>query len=471
VAPDGTPLGPLSADAAERLKTFNTGHGLRKDTFENGPAGDMARAKLGADAAAKAFVSGPKGFEVGQSVLNAGGTEALANMKDIAVGRLQAELKGKPLDQKALNAFKTKHFDALRAIDTADIAQKTANAPQMLTNQHLAPRFSDSFNDAARARTAVQNFENTAAAKFLGKEGGDVVNHVRGLMQAKDSTPIRALVQQAEQLDGAPNGPTVAGLRRAAAQAFENDFEAAGPRGIIKALRDRRANLDAIFEPEAVAQMEKVADSIEKSATVQALGRQTTGSPTGERTAGMKNLDAQLAATVGKDVHSGVLDTGMAIAMWEALQAAGSKLAHGDILGAAGHVFGVGALGIFKAKLEHALATRNLKAETNVTRLFSKGLASREVGVAMLERAINADGTPNQLAIEHMADALAGAEAGQQREGRASGGRIGKPEDAARKMIEAVGRARKMDTAQTKPLLQVSDHAVATALAAAGRNI
>lgn len=456
MAGDGAPLEPLSPEAAGDLRLFNTGHGLRKDTFENGPAGDMAKAKLGADAAAKAFVSGSKGFEVGQSVLNAGGAEALANMKDIAVGRLQAELKGKPLDQKALNAFKTKHFDALRAIDDKNGGPGS---------------FSNSFNDAAAARTAVQNFENTAAAKFLGKEGGDVVNHVRGLMQAKDSTPIRALVQQAEQLDGAPNGPTVTGLRRAAAQAFENDFDAAGPRDIIKALRDRRANLDAIFEPEAVAQMEKVADSIEKSATVQALGRQTVGSPTGERTAGMKNLDAQLAATVGKDVHSGVMDTGMAIATWEMLKEAGGSLLRGDVAGAAARAGGIGAMNLFKAKLEHALAARRLKTETNVTRLFSQGLASREVGAAMLERAINADGTPNQLAIEHMADALAATEASQQREGRAAGGRIGKPEDAARKMIDAVGRARKMDTAQTKPLLQVSDHAVATALAAAGRSI
>ena len=128
-------------------------------------------------------------------------------------------------------------------------------------------------------------------------------------------------------------------------------------------------------------------------------------------------------------------------------------------------------MNLFKARLEHALAARRLKTETNVTHLFSQGLASREVGAAMLERAINADGTPNQAAIEHMADALAATEASQQREGRASGGRVGDHTAAAKHLIGLVDRARRMDTERTKPLLKVNDHAVATALAAANRSI
>lgn len=439
--PGSQPLEPLSADAAANLKLFNQAHGLRKDTFENGPAADVAKAKLESDAAKKAFVNGPKGYEVGKAVLTAGGDEALASMKDIATGRLQAELKGKPLDQKALDAFKTKHFDALRAIDEKE------------------PGFSNQFNNAATARQNVQNFEKSAAAKFLDKEPSDVVNHIGSLVQRGDSSALRQLIEQAR---ATPDGEAaVAGIQRAAAQALANDFETRGPNGILQALKSRRSTLDAVFDPANVKAMADLGEKIEKTSAAQTIISRATGAPVSDRNI---KLADQLKAAVGKDKAEGAHSLGGLF--W--LEGATHAFA-GDFGGAA-TVLG---LGTARSAFNKARERHRVKGGNNIAQLVAAGLTNPEVGKAMAQRATDAAGRPNALAYDALAKALIGTEGAEgieQRQGHAAGGGVFDHKAAAKHMVGMVDRARKRDAVLTKPLLQAHDTTIANALALANRS-
>lgn len=473
--------GAQGADAAARLKLFNQGHGTRKDTFENGPAGAVANTELGADAAAKAFTPGPKGYEVGKAVLAAGGPEALTSMKDIATGRLQAELKGKPLDQKTLDAWKTKHTDALRAIDEAEAK---ANPGQNI-------RFSDSFNDAASARQAVNNFENSAAAEFLGRQRSDgstaplntdaVISNVGAMMKHKDGA--QRVTQLLEQADQAPNGEAIkAGIRRAAANWIEQEFTQhgqmlpgdTGPVPVMSGtqLKDymakRRDTLEAMFEPEAVKTMDKLADAIDRSITVRTTASRLAGSQTAERTQGLANLNRQLDAVVRKEAHEG-MPTG-AFLNAEAAMESGRMLFHGDPTGA----FIVGTLAAARHALAKAFRDRGVRSQANIANLIGRGFASRDVGAAMLENALHPDGTPNLRAFDNLARAMLGAEDlehQQERTQHAAGGSVFDHSKAARHMVGLVDKARKSDATLTKPLLKTHDNVIAHALAIANRSI
>lgn len=462
----------MSGDAASRLSLFNKGYGTAKDTFDKGPVGKALETEFGgkskqmnAEVAQKAFAPGPKGYETAQMWLAAGGPEGLASLKDIATNRLQAELKGgKPLDQKALDAWKTKHTDALRAIDEAEA--------KVNPGQNI--RFSDQFDDAAGARQIVQNFESSAAAKFLGKAPDDVVNHISGLMKGKDSTPLRDLVQQAEKIDGAPDGPIVNGMRRAGAQWLQDNFEQSGIRSIRDLLANHRNALEALFDKDAVSNMDKVNDSIDKSATVQALAnRNTPGSQTAPREQAIAKLQAQLKATAGHDTQSGVLNTTNALVIFELLSHIGRSAMAGDLRAVVGGSLGLAGTLLVKPMLERALEKRGAQSQANITRMLGQGFASREVGAAMLKQVIDENGKPNQLAIDTLADALIGAETStqQKRQGHAGGGGVFDHKAAAKHMVGMVDKARKRDSEGTKPLLQAHDNMVAHALAIANRSI
>lgn len=437
----------LSEDAAGRLAKFNQGHGVRKDTFENSPAGGVADASFGADAAKKAFASGDKGEEVANAVLKAGGDQGAGNMRDIATGNLQSTLKGKPLDQASLDKWRTQYAGALRALDTHEQAAGR-------------PKFSDQFNDAASAGQAVREFEKSSAAKFLGKEPGDIVNHVGRMMQSGDSTTLRQVMAQAK---ASPNGDAaVAGLQRAAAQSLENDFNTKGPTEILKALRERRHTLDAVFDPANVEAMAKVADEIEQTASAKTIIARATGQPVSGRA---DMLQAQLTAAIGKDIHDGLH---IGPLFW----LEGARHIHAGEIHAALVTMG---LNFALPMIQKFLAARRIKAGANIANLVAEGLTNPEVGKAMRARAIDAEGRPNMLAFDALAKALTGMEVsaqGEQDPGRqphAAGGSVFNHNAAAKHMIGMVDKARKTEATHTKPLLQASDTVIANALAMANR--
>lgn len=431
-------------EAAKRLELFNQGYGKVKDTFGGDtPTGKVMAAPLGADAAGKAFVAGPKGYDIAKAVVSAGGDESVAHMKQIAAGNLQAELKGKPLDQVTLDKWKAKNADALRAID------------------EKSPGFSDQFNDHAQAGQAVREYEKSTAAKLIDKDPEDVVNHVGSLMKRGDSTMMRQLMEQAKAADGGVDGgPAVAGLRRAAAQHLENDFNARGSNGILDTLKKHRNMLDATFDPAHVKKLADLAEKIEQSATAQTLERtkQLRGQPGRQ-----EQLDTQLKAAMGKD-HAGGGHSIMAVLWYEGVQQALAGNFH--------HIPGLLGMGVARHLIGKARTGIHESANAKLAKLVTEGLNNPEVGKLMAERATTANGQPNMWALHGLQQIMQGSAQGEQNEQRqahAAGGSVFDHRAAAKHMIGMVDKARKTEATHTKPLLQASDTVIANALAMANR--
>lgn len=461
------PLEPnLTPDTANRLKLFNQGYGVYKDTFGKGPVGKAGETDFGgqpkqmaAEVANNAFTSGSKGYETAQMWLHAGGEEGLAAMKDIATNRLLSEVKpGEALDQKTLDGWRTKHRDALRAIDEVE------------------PGFSQKFNDAATAQQAVQDFTKTAAAKFLGAEHpDDIVNMIGRRMNADNSAEqMTSLMDQARNV---PNPePVVAGIQRAAAEHLSRKFSLQAERpgeggnvpvlgdGLKKFIDQRRNTLETIFDKDAMSSMDKLAESFSKSILMKTL-QNTQGSATAARQSAL--LRGQIMAAVQHDVQSGTLNMGSIVGL-----GLFTEFVRDPSLRTVAMLMGKG--GIDKV-LEH-VSSRRTAADVNVNRLLGEGFANKEIAAAMLERAVDAQGRPNPEAFRKITQILATAQAGRQesersREGRASGGGVFDHMAAAKHLIGMVDKARKRDALQTKPLLQAHDTTVAHALAIANRSI
>jgi hypothetical protein len=470
-------------DAAKRLGQWNKEYGEYKDTYR---AGDIAKGldKEGggfgnykakdADIAGRAFAPGPKGYEQAQMWLKAGGDEGLAQLKQVALGRLHADLKGS-FDQAALDKWVAKHRDALRAIDDVDKS------------------FRGQFDQAATARTALHSFEDSAANQFAQMRFGDsVVNEVGRMMGGKRSAEeITNLVQQAQ---ASPNGEAIlGGLRRAGAAWMKEKFTLNGmmlpgdgePVPVIGGaklkgyINNHRDTLDALFDPKAVDQMYKLSDQVDRSVTVQSLHKNTlSGSPTASRQQALKLLEAQLDAAARRDAKDGTMNVGALIDAEAFIEA--SREAAGAF-GGSGSFAKAGSIGILvlaRRALSSALHKYGLGNKADIADMVGKGFADAEVGKLMLERAINENGAPNQAAFDKLAQRLSeraatSSVATQEREQerlphRASGGRVS---ELAGHLIKAVDQARKMATTKTKPLLQQDDSMVAQALAIAGKHI
>jgi hypothetical protein len=475
-------LPPDGGDAAARLRLFNKGWGQYQDVYRKGEVGRALEREGGpgagyatpdADVAGRAFASGPKGYENAQMWLRAGGDEGLAKLKDVVYGRLQSDLKGKPLDSKTLNTWRGKYGDALRAIDEAE------------------PGFSRQFDGIAGAQDAVTAFEKGAAAKFLRLEHpDDIVNTVGRMMKQEDSAhAIGTLVQQAESLpDG---GAVVAGLRKAGATWLENTFRMGGemlpgmPGGTaltpvfrgtgLKGYIDTHRNmLAALFEPEAVDQMSKVADGIQRSTVVRTLQTRQHNSLTAAREQDVKALQAQMTLALAKDAKEHTMSTVAAFATMATLQETGAAImGAGSMSRAAGTAIMLGLSKAWQSARERA-GLRAVANEADIMKLVAQGFASRALSRALMLEAISEHGIPNQRAFDAVANALAGIEASQQREqerpGRAEGGRVRDMAGMVDKMLSAVRHAHKERVEDTKPLLEAQDDLIAKALAIAGKS-
>ena len=469
--PGSTPLEPMSGDAADRLKLFNKGYGTYKDTFDKGVVGQALDTEFGsqpkqmnADVAQKAFVPGPKGYETAQMWLHAGGEEGAAAMKDIATSRLQSSLKNEPLDQAALDKWKTQHADALRALDESEQAAGR-------------PKFSDQFNDAATAQQTVQNFEKSAAAKFMKLEHpDDIVNNVGRMMKADNSAQrITDLMQQAKDTGvntGQPGNAIIAGLRRAGAQWLKNEFsnnaELPGQGGksipilgpkLKDFIAERRNTLEAMFDPAAMKTMDQLAESFQRSKTVETL-RSQLGSPTAGR---LPYLQKQIQLAMAHDAAHGNFTVGDA-----ANFALMGELIRDPSMRSAVLLTGKKA---FDA-LHNAIGGARARGMTNINDLVADGFVNPEIGKAMLGRAMDAQGNANPVAFEALTKAILGAQNVQQqeqRQGHASGGAVFDHKAAAKHMIGLVDKVRKRDADRTKPLLQAHDTTIANALALANR--
>lgn len=405
----------------------------------------------------------------------AGRGTGLQRLKDVALGRLQAEIKdGKVLDQKTLDVFRTKYRDALRAIDEVD------------------PQFSKQFDSAAGAVENVRNFEKSEAGKFLGLSSADtIVAHLGTILGDKAGAErLGQLMQHASQ---APNSEAViGGLRNAGAQWIAQKFRSAdrlpGETGEAvpvfrgAAIRDfitnNRDKLDTLFDPKAVSDMTDLANKIDRSKMVQTLQNVQHGSQTAGRLGGIEAqrrvLGKQVAASLAQDAKEHTASMFSGLAAYEM----GRELYHavkgsGDMGFAAGAA-GLFALGKMWERAKHKAGISAEASEHRVTDLFSRGFASRDFALQLKQEAMNEAGIPIQRNFDNLARAMVGAETQQQREqeegraGRAAGGRV---ESLAKRMIESVNQSRKQETGRTKPFLHHDDSAVAHALAIANRSI
>ena len=471
VPDDGAGIPNLTDEAASRLALFNKGYGQYKDTFDKGPVGAALKSDFGkprmmaADVANKAFVSGPKGYETAQAWLKAGGDGAKEAMKDIATSRLQADLKGKPLDQRSLDAWRAKYGDSLRALNEVE------------------PGFSDKFNSIASAQESVRGFEKSSAAKFLGLEHpDDIANNVGRLMSSESgAAKISELMEHARNA-GEGGEAIIAGIRRAGTEWLKNRFsnQAELPNGkggsdrvLSDGLKDfietHRNVLETMFDPAAVKTMDQVADTLKRSALVKML-QSARGSPTAQRQSGLLQTQLQLAAK--HELAEGMNMAGTLNVM------AGLELIR-DFPSFSGMLRGMGLLAARSAfgKMRTALADRFGGNEVRISNMVAEGFANPEIGKVMLERAMDAKGNLNPDAFRKLYQAMIAShaiehQADEKREGRASGGKVGVDHvKAGAHMVGLVEKARKMEQAKTKPLLNAHDDAVAHALAVANRAI
>jgi hypothetical protein len=128
-----------------------------------------------------------------------------------------------------------------------------------------------------------------------------------------------------------------------------------------------------------------------------------------------------------------------------------------DIMPPAMQGFGLGILGPILAGGPHGMAA----AAAASPRLA--GLT--QYGIGRTESLVNAIPKPPAVATNVL------SQIGQEREGRKSGGRVSKHEADADQLVRAAERAKKGWSAQTEPLLNQSDEAVAKALEVANRSI
>jgi hypothetical protein len=459
----------LSADeAARRLNEFNQRWGEHQDTFKAGNVGKAITPKFGgqpgmtgSQVAADAF----KNYDNTKAWITAGGPEGLDHVKNLATADLQKATVNKPLDQAALDKWRTKNADALKAISEHD------------------PDFADSFNDAAAAQGRVQQFEKSAAAKFLGLDTPDsITGQVGQYMGQRVGGPekITALMEQAKNADGVENGPIQAGIRRAGADWLKNkfDLQAEYPdpnggsvnvlgNGLKKFIDQHQNMLEALFDPAAFKTMNQLADSFGKSISLETLQR-TAGSPTAQRQSAL--LRAQLAAAEAHDLKHGNMNMGTVMNM-----AAMGEFMHEGIspgsIATAGKLYAARkAFEFMQDAIEKKLGANKSK----ITSMMAEGFYDRNKAEALLQRAVDSQGNPNPSAFNNLYRAFVGAEATEQqeeRQGRAFGGAVAAHASAAKHLISLVDKARRMDTERTKPLLKVPDHAVATALAAANKSI
>jgi hypothetical protein len=238
--------------------------------------------------------------------------------------------------------------------------------------------------------------------------------------------------------------------------------------GLKKFIDQHQNMLEALFDPAAFKSMNQLADSFSKSITLKTLQR-TEGSPTAQRQSAL--LRAQLAAAEAHDLKHGGTNMGTVMSMAAMGEFMHEGISPGSLL-TAGKLYGLRkAIELLQNHIEKKLGENKGK----ITSMMAEGFYDRNKAQAMLQRAVDSQGNPNPSAFNNLYRAFVGAEAteqqGDQREGRASGGAVAAHASAARHMIAMVERARKMDSAETKSLLKISDNAVATALAAVNRRI
>lgn len=461
---DGLPSPNLTPETSQRLADFNKEYGEFRSLYGAEPIKGILKTEgfkgqygpNDARVVSKVFPTGEGGYEAASRAMQAAQhvPKAIADMKSIAVSRLHNEMKGDMLDPKELAAWKGKYGPALRAIDA------------------VSPGFSDQFNNAASAtktlnramvdqKAAVADAQKGIAAKFLGlKEADDIKALVGSTMSAKNSgQQITELVNRLKS-----NPDALAGTKKAAADWLMDSSGNAGvtapgervlsfPR-IANFVRDNPTAVKALFGDDGLKILQNVSKDMERTQQLRTL-QQAQGSPTAQRVLGKMIDEAVTHETGGGNTVGNMAAMG---ALMEVMEGNPVKAA------------GIFAAKSVMEKVSEMLQHRRGESLAEVHRMFKEGLTDPAVAKAMLERAVNAGGKPNDAAFNRLVRSLdlLNYEAKEgEREYRASGGKVGGNIDYAAKATELLRMAQKAKKAHgdsSKPLLKMPDELIAGAL-------
>ena len=456
----------MTPEQSAKLAEAKGAHAEQAQTYEQGPVGQAlantgfnTQYKIPASGIPKlAFSAGDKGYTNAQDFLKAakGDPLAIAALKDAAVMRLRDAMgKSDVVDQKVLDSWKQKHANALRAVD------------------EVSPGFSSQFDDAAAATTALKNTESAVAkfqkdiklapaAKLLGLTHMDEVAPRVGAMLESGPTEIASVLQSVGD-----NPAAIDGLRKAGAEYMARKFANASIQGgentvsgtkLGNFLRDNSGALEALYGPEHMKTMQLIAADMRAAEEAATNMRAKFGSDTAT------NLMPFLKDTAGK--YSGV---GLSAYLWW------QTIQEGILQGNFGHAVIAGSAEAAK----HILSAMHARGITTVNQLVQEGLSNAEVGRAMLQRGIDAQGklkpeANNRLARALMAGAMAAEpslEGQRQQEERLRKSREGRATGGAVNLMALSKAAKKKVTQVTEPLLNESDDTVAHALEVAGKHI
>lgn len=458
--PGAAPTG-FDPGTAERLALFNKGYGVYKDIHGKGPVGaGTKRAAFGDKfeeplGGTSAFVPGDKGAVNVAAWLRANNSpEAVEALKMMAAQRLRESIgPADTLNAKQLDAWKKKHAPALRAID------------------EVSPGFSSSFDSAARATEAVGAISKShdaaikqattgAAAKLMGLEHPqDVVNKVGEIMNTRDSA--RQIEQLMARVKHDP--AAVEGVRRSAADWILNNLvvaakDSAGQpmlssHAVESFIRKNPDTVRILFGDTGAKVLAKIGEETSRFQRTQGMKSAAVGSDTAQY---LQQVYARLGQPGGHSIEAGA---NMA-AMLEGI--------HDPIMGA--KIFGGRML---FSKMKEAVSNWRMKGLNTAQDIYHRALLDPKFGQDLLrETMVDQAGKKSSTlsVLRRMGIALEAQKEGA-RMPRASGGSVGKfnPAAHAALMVKQIARIRQNLGRQTKPLLDVHDSAIASALESARR--
>ena len=473
----------MTAEQAAQLAAGKAAHAEQTQTYRQGPVGKILATlgfaeqyKVPASGIPKvAFAAGDQGYTNAQAFLRAANNDpaAVAALQDMAMMRLRQSMgRNDTLAPRVLDAWRNKHADALRAIDD------------------VTPGFSARFDNAAAATAALQDVQSAGsrlisqarqgpAARFLGLVDPEEVSPRVGSLLKRGPAEVNQVLETAGR-----DPQVVNGLRAAGVDYMLRQFSNAGMAGgenivsgakLTKFMDANTASLEALYGTENMKNMRLLAAEFDRAQEA-ASSQRVAGSDTarnlslGEQIKGAAKSKAPLGAD---------------LAIWYEFMTGALS---GDIVRAGGAAATAGAKGLFEAARQRGIS--------NINDLIHEGLLNPEVGRAMLQRGIDAQGNIRTQAVRDLTkalmvrqQALTSTIAGQRQQkerlapkeaaggsvgriGRASGGKVGgniKP--LVDRLMKLADQAKKSTDNNTKPLLDAPDESIVKALRIANKAI
>jgi len=444
------------------LNTAKALYGERQATFAQGPVPDILKTYGGADdyrvlssaIPDKVFRGDNTGYQTTQAFLKAANNSpvAVASLQDMANSSLRKAMGTSPvLNQKALDTWKAKFKEPLRALD------------------EVSPGYSKRFDNAASASDALSEAQSNVAKSrsnaaiepvksLLGAQSEDsVISTVGSMLKNKNG-----FAQINDAVQAAGNDPAaINGLRRAGARWLLNETSTAGISGGVpvvsgaklrSVLNQHPQAIEALFGPEGMNTMRLMAADAERAQAVYSLQKVAGGSDTAS------NAIAALKQNAGKYADKGISGM-MVLAALDGLRS-----------GSLTYALSSGALAGGKALVD-SFRQRGL---SRVNDLVEEALVNPPVAHNLLERAkTNKDADiGNQLSKLSRTLTRTAIVAGQQGAKstdsnnqepvhRATGGKVG---DGASKLMRLAEQAKRAENNQTESILKVPDEAVVKAL-------